>query len=198
MPHDLLFALILFAAVGSITPGPNNIMLLTSGANFGWRASLPHLLGICVGFPVLLLAVGLGLAETFVRVPASAVVLKWLGAAYLLYLAWRIANAAAPQGQANRPARPMSFWEAVAFQWINPKAWMMAASAFSAYVPPGGGWLAIGAVAAIFAVFGTPCVAAWMLFGTGMRRFLAMGSRARMFNLTMALLLVVSLVPLFA
>ena len=196
MSHDVLFALILFAAVGSITPGPNNIMLLTSGANFGWRASMPHLLGICAGFPVLLIAVGVGLAETFIRIPASIVLLKWLGAGYLLYLAWRIANSAGPQSAAKRPARPMTFWEAVAFQWINPKAWLMAASTFSAYVPAGGGLLTIAGVALVFAVLGTPCVATWLLFGSGMQSFLAVGRRARMFNFTMALLLVLSLVPL--
>lgn len=140
MLNDNLPALALFAFVTSVTPGPNNLMLLASGANFGFRASIPHLLGISSGVLILLVSVGLGLAELFSLWPWAEVAMKWIGAGYMLYLAWRIASASPPNGSAARAARPMRYIGAIAFQWVNPKLWLMALSVFSVYVPSSGGF----------------------------------------------------------
>ena len=193
MPYELLSALALFAFVTSITPGPNNLMLMTSGANFGLRRSVPHMLGIGIGFIVLILLVGLGLAQLFDRFPISYLILKSASVVYLLYLAWKIANAAAPQGSAH-VGKPMTFLQAAAFQWVNPKAWTMALTAISAYAPDQS-MASIGVVAAVFGAINLPAVSSWTLLGTGMSRFLTSPGRLRAFNWTMAGLLVLSLAP---
>lgn len=198
MTPDILLAFSLFAMVTSITPGPNNIMLLASGVNFGFRATLPHMLGISLGFLILILAIGFGLAEVFSRFPWLYSVLKWAGAAYLLYLAWRIAISGPPE-DANpdtRSAKPMSLVGAAAFQWVNPKAWVMAISTFSAYVPTSSGTAAIIIAAVLFALICLPSVGIWTLFGSGLRRFLQVRRNLIAFNYSMAGALVLSLYPL--
>ena len=127
-----MLALSAFAFVTSITPGPNNLMLLASGMNYGFARTVPHMLGISVGFGVMCLAVGFGLHELFTRHPVVYEVMKWAGVAYLLYLAWRIATAGVvSDAKGSARGKPLTLWEAAAFQWINPKAWAMAVSAFS-------------------------------------------------------------------
>jgi threonine/homoserine/homoserine lactone efflux protein len=195
MSPESLTALALFALVSSITPGPNNLMLLASGANFGFRSSLPHMVGISLGFMGMALLVGLGLAQVFERVPALAGWLKWLGVAYMLYLAWRVARAGAPgEGSAGR-GRPLGFWGAAAFQWVNPKAWMMALGTFGTYVPATQGWAVIAAAAALFAAINLPSVAVWALFGSALRGLLQSRRNALIFNHAMAALLLASLYP---
>jgi threonine/homoserine/homoserine lactone efflux protein len=135
MTADLLLAFIAFAFVTSVTPGPNNMMLLASGVNFGLRRSLPHMFGISLGFMLLVASVGLGLGQVFEQVPMLYNVLRYAGAAYLLYLAWKIANAGAPDSQGDASAKPFSFLQAAAFQWVNPKAWIMAIGAITTYTP---------------------------------------------------------------
>ncbi|MEH6493719.1 LysE family translocator [Halopseudomonas sp.] len=198
MNTELLLALVLFSTVASITPGPNNLMLLTSGVNVGFQRTLPHLAGVWIGFFVMLLAVGSGLGEVFQRWPALYEWLKWCGAAYLLYLAWRVATAAAPTPTeaALGAQRVMGFWGAVAFQWINPKAWVMAVSAFSLYLVPGGGLLAVFLIALVIALINLPCVSLWAFCGAQLRGFLQRPRNLRLFNGVMASLLVLSLVPL--
>lgn len=193
MSAETWWAFCLFAFVSSITPGPNNLMLLASGVNFGLRATLPHILGIAAGFALLLLAVGLGLAELFQRWPWAYQALKWAGAAYLLYLAWAIARAGSPL--ARESTKPMGFVAAAAFQWVNPKAWIMGVSAFATYVPAQGAW-AVAQVALLFALINGPCLSFWALMGSRLRDWMAMGQRQRAFNLLMAALLVLSLWPL--
>ena len=197
MPLDMLFPFSMFALVTSITPGPNNFMLLASGVNFGFRSSVPHMLGISSGFLVMVLAVGLGLAEVFSQFPWLYAVLKWAGAIYMLYLAWRIATSAPLETAPSHRhlARPMSFWGAAAFQWINPKAWIMAVGAFSTYVPASSGLLTIAGVAALFAVINLPSVGVWTLFGSSLRHILQVRRNLLAFNYSMAGLLVVSLYP---
>ena len=134
MNLEFLTALILFCFVSSVTPGPNNLMLMASGANFGFRRSVPHMLGISIGFTLMVALVGLGLMQVFDAIPASYTILKVFSAAYLLWLAWKIANAGRPQGS-QTGARPMTFLQAAAFQWVNPKAWTMALSAITLYAP---------------------------------------------------------------
>jgi threonine/homoserine/homoserine lactone efflux protein len=198
MPADTLFAFAIFALVTSITPGPNNLMLLASGVNFGFRSSVPHMLGISLGFLVMVMAVGLGLAEVFNRFPWIHGVLKWVGAIYMLYLAWCIAHSGPPDdpGSRGRSSRPLGFLGAAAFQWVNPKAWVMALSAFSTYVPASGGIKAIVLAALLFAAVNLPSVGLWALSGARLRHFLQGPRNLRLFNHGMAGLLVVSLYPL--
>lgn len=200
MTAAALFAFALFALVASITPGPNNLMLLASGVNFGFRPTIPHMLGITVGFFAMLVLVGLGLAEFFARVPQVYAVLRWVGAAYLIYLAYRIATSGPTRiesgSEGSAAAKPLGFLGATLFQWVNPKAWAMAVTAFSTYVPTtvDANWL-LG-ISLLFAVVNLPCIACWTLFGTWLRHWLQEPASARRFNGVMAALLVLSLVPM--
>lgn len=191
-------SLILFAIATCITPGPNNTMILASGVNYGVRASLPHLFGINIGFPLMVLAVGAGIGGLFITYPILNDVLKIVGSVYLLYLAWHIATAGAPSGD-GEGGRPFSFTQAALFQLVNPKAWMMAVSAVSVYSVASESYLAqIGMIAGVFLVFGTPCTGVWLGFGSGLRRWLANHTIRRGFNIAMAGLLVASLIPVLA
>lgn len=198
MLPEALIALSVFAFVSSITPGPNNLMLLASGMNYGFTATIPHMLGISCGFSIMAMAVGLGLSEMFARYPMVYGVMKWLGAAYLLYLAWRVANAGAVTEDATGAAKgkPLGFFGAALFQWVNPKAWAMAVSAFSIYVPVPEDWTLVLAVSALFAIINLPCVSIWALFGSGLKQWLRQPRYARTFNIVMAMLLLATLVPM--
>ena len=196
MTAQLFFALTLFAFVSSVTPGPNNLMLLASGVNHGFRATLPHMVGISVGVFVLLLSVGLGLGLLFEQVPQLYLLLKWLGAAYLLYLAWGVATAGAPKDAEAK--RPIGFWGAAGFQWVNPKAWVMAVGAFSSYLPAHSGSVLVLVTASLFAVVNLPTISLWTLFGSRLRHWLRIPHYRRMFNALMAVLLVSSLIPMLS
>ncbi|WP_160286443.1 LysE family translocator [Pseudomonas knackmussii] len=195
MPADLLVAFLGFAFVTSITPGPNNMMLLASGVNFGVRRTLPHMLGISIGFLVLVVAVGLGLDQLFRALPVTYQILRYLGGAYLLYLAWCIARAGAPKTEGQR-SKPFSFLQATAFQWVNPKAWIMAIGAITTYTPEQNFIGNVLLIAVLFAVVNLPSVGAWAVLGSLLRQWLEQPARRRLFNLGMALLLVASLYPL--
>ncbi|WP_339488336.1 LysE family translocator [Pseudomonas sp. EL_65y_Pfl2_R95] len=197
MNAELLVAFIAFAFVTSVTPGPNNMMLLASGVNFGMRRSLPHMLGISIGFMILVIAVGLGLGQLFAQVPVLYSVLRYAGAAYLLYLAWKIANAGAPEGQKSG-AKPFSFLQAAAFQWINPKAWVMAIGAITTYTPHENFTVNVLLIAALFAIVNCPSVGLWTVAGSLLRNWLSNPRVLRGFNISMALLLAASLYPIFA
>ena len=194
MTFDLLPALAGFALVSSITPGPNNVMVMASGANFGMRRTVPHILGC--GFVVMLLLVGLGLARLFEMFPVIRLVLTVVSALYLLWLAWKIANAA-PVGSNSGRGRPFTFLQAALFQWVNPKAWMMALSAITLYAP-GDSTGALMLVAAVFGIVNLPCVSAWAGLGTQAARWLSNPARLRAFNYTMAACLLATLVPVLA
>lgn len=194
---DLLVSLLAFTAVTTFTPGPNVLLVTASGANFGFRRTVPHMLGIIVGFPVMTVAIGFGLGQLFKTEPMLQVILKYVATAYLLYLAYRIATAHRSDDVAAR-ARPMTFLEAIAFQWVNPKAWMMAVGAIGAYTTVGGNATAETLlIALVFGAMSVPGVSVWALFGTAIGRFLRSHKAMRIFNLTMAGLLVASLVPVF-
>lgn len=201
MPLEQLTALFVFALIAAVTPGPNNTMLLASGVNHGFRRTLPHLFGINLGFPMMVLAIGLGLGQVFVAEPRLYEILKVVSMAYLLWLAWKIGSAApvppdtALAADARSTARPMTFLEAAAFQWVNPKAWIMGFGAFATYSIPDRALTSALIISAAFFVAGWPSTAIWAGFGVGMRRFLGTATRVRAFNIAMALLLVVSLVP---
>ena len=193
MTHEQLLALAAFAFVTSITPGPNNLMLMASGANFGVRRTVPHMLGVALGFVFMAMLVGAGLAQAFVAVPQLYTALKVASVAYLLFLSWKIATAA-PPAEAARAGRPMTFLAAAAFQWVNPKAWAMALTAVSVYAPSRT-VTGIAAVAVVFGVVNLPSVGTWAVLGQGMRRVLTNPTRMRAFNVLMAALLVASLYP---
>lgn len=194
MSHEQLLALAAFAFVTSITPGPNNLMLMASGANFGIRRTLPHMLGVGVGFVLMVLIVGAGLEQVFAIFPATGVMLKVISVIYLVFLAWKIATAPAP-GEAHAGAKPMTFLGAAAFQWVNPKAWAMALTAISVYAPSQS-LLGMAVVAILFGVVNIPSVGLWVALGHGMRRILTSRKRARVFNVTMAAMLIASLYPI--
>lgn len=193
MTYDLIPALITFAFVSSITPGPNNLMLMSSGANYGFRRSVPHMMGVCIGFTVMVALVGLGLMQLFERLPASYTILTAFSVVYLLWLAWKIAHAKGPD-KAQTNGRPMSFIQAALFQWVNPKAWTMALTAITIYAPSQSLTAVLG-VALIFGAVNLPSISSWTLLGQQMQRLLARPGRLRAFNITMALLLVGSIAP---
>ncbi len=196
LPHETLLALASFAFATSITPGPNNLMLTASGVNFGFWRTIPHMLGIGAGFIALLLAVGAGLGSAFAAFPALQAVLKIAGAAYMLWLAWKIARAGEIDSGAASAGRPITFLQAALFQWVNPKAWVMALSAMSLFVRPTHPVNDVIAVAVVFAVVNVPSVGVWAGFGHLLREWLRDPRRVRVFNVTMAVLLVLSIIPM--
>jgi threonine/homoserine/homoserine lactone efflux protein len=195
MSPALFAGFVVFAFVSSITPGPNNLMMMASGANFGVRRTLSHMAGVCLGFGAMTFAVGVGLAGVFHVLPWLYVVLRWGAAAYILYLAFRMATAKGV-GQGFTESRPMSFLGAVAFQWINPKAWVMALGAVTTYADPQHLLRDVALIAGVFVLINIPCSFSWTAFGLGIKRFLRHGWHLRVFNGIMAALLVTSLYPL--
>lgn len=195
MNFDTLIAASLFAVVSYITPGPNNAMILASSVNFGLRRSLPHLLGICLGFGFMLLLVGLGLRGLFADYPIVLKVMRYVGAAYLLWLAGKLATARGPQAEGQAGAKPLSFLGASAFQWVNPKAWVMAMTALSTYLPTSASLQDVLLLTGLLTLIGSPCVMVWAGFGVALRNWLQDPVRLRIFNIVMALGLVASLYP---
>jgi len=194
MTTELLTALIVFALVSTITPGPNNLMLMSSGANFGFKRTIPHMLGIGLGFSFMVALVGIGLIGVFDRYPVSHDILKVLSIAYLLYLAFKIATSVPIADPSNSKANPLTFIQAAAFQWVNPKAWSMALTAISVY-SPSRSLESIALVAIIFGMVNIPSTSVWTVLGQQLRRLLSSTVRLRAFNFTMAGLLVASLYP---
>lgn len=196
MRLDIFLALLLFGIVCGVTPGPNNMMLMASGVNYGVRRSLPHLAGVVLGFALMVALVGFGLDAIFRVAPWLLPVMRYAGAAYLVWLAWRIATSGAvKEGVAK--GRPLGALAAAAFQWINPKGWVMAVSALTTYAVSPNYATRVMVVAVTFLVIGFPCSGVWVLFGAAMRRFLADPRRARPFNWTMGALLIASIAPVF-
>ena len=193
MMLETLPALALFAFVTSVTPGPNNLMLMASGANFGFRRTVPHMLGVSLGFVLMAFVVGVGLAGLFQTYPLTRTALEVVSVVYMLWLAWKIAHAAAPKGR-QAGGTPMTFLQAAAFQWVNPKAWAMATNAVTLYTPDRSLW-AVALVAVIFGAINLPSVSLWTLIGQQLRRVLTDARRLTLFNWTMAGLLVLSLAP---
>jgi threonine/homoserine/homoserine lactone efflux protein len=194
MRTDVLAAMVAFCFVSGVTPGPNNLMLMTSGVNFGFRRTLPHLFGVVLGFCLMVALVGFGLAAIFARFPPLLPAMRYLGAAYMLWLAWKIAHAG-PVHEGKARGAPLGFFGAAAFQWINPKAWVMAVSALTAYAVVDDYRLNVVLVALAYLAVGLPGSGAWALLGSAMRRALSDPNVAKIFNLTMALLLLASIVP---
>ena len=195
MTPDTFPALLALAVATLFTPGPNNAMLAASGANFGFRRTLPHLLGVALGFPLMLLIVGLALGGIF---QASALLregLHWGGAALLLWIAWKIARSGGI-GSKSEGAHPLRFHQAMAFQWVNPKAWSMAIAATSQFILPEAPLVTAAAVAATFMTLGLSSSATWTYAGQAIARWLTTARRLRVFNLVMAGLIALSVVEL--
>lgn len=196
MSLEQLLAFAVFAFVSSVTPGPNNMMLLTSGVNFGVKRTVPHAFGIAAGFFLLLFCTGLGLIKLFDLYPVTYTILKVLCVIYMFWLAWKILQSGRPD-TSNEAAKPISFIEAALFQWVNPKAWAMAITAFSVYAPSLDFWIVV-LVSAVFTIVNLPSLSIWVILGVNFRRFLSTDQRLKIFNIIMAVLLISSLWPILA
>jgi len=209
MLTEQVIALILFASGASASPGPNNLMLMASGANYGFSKTVPHMLGVCLGFVFMVIMVGLGLIGLFETLPILQTSLKIISIIYLIYLAWKIATtrivAPAPKtsnisqvddGLGASNSKPFTFLQAALFQWVNPKAWAMALTSIGVFTPDNRGLCAIILVAVVFGSVNLPIVSGWVVLGTQLRRLLNDRQKMRMFNLTAALLLMISLYPI--
>lgn len=192
---ELIIAILVFSTSATITPGPNNIMLMTSGLNFGIYKSLPHYLGICIGFPVMVMLIGLGLGFIFESFPFIHTFIRVMGTAYLLFLSWKIANSS-PSTLSTKEAKPFSFLQAALFQWVNPKAWIMATSSVAAFTTGNADiFLQVLVIALIFFTVAFPCTGLWLFFGVWLKKILKAPSHQRAFNIIMASLLVLSITP---
>lgn len=196
MVFEIVIALVIFVATTSITPGPNNTMIFASGVNFGFRRSIPHILGISIGFLLLLFAVGIGLSAVITALPWLFTLIKILGALYLCWMAWKIASTRSLSRGESAGRRPMTFLAAAAFQWVNPKAWVMAISAIATYTSPTQFGQTLAVVALVFFIIGLPCTIAWAVGGTALRGWLSDPIKLKYFNITMGVLLVASLWPM--
>jgi len=183
-----------FAVAAYITPGPNNVMVSAASASHGIRATLPHMLGIAVGFSAMVIITGLGLAGPLALYPRAQTIMRWIGVAWLLFLAWKIATADPPG--AGKPRPPLGFLGGAMFQWVNPKAWLLMLGVATTWISPAGPILPqIAIIAVLFFIFGLPCLLFWAALGAGAGRLLSHPARLRAFNVAMALLLVASMVP---
>jgi threonine/homoserine/homoserine lactone efflux protein len=193
MPVDTLIALSAIMAAATWTPGPNNAMLAASGATFGFRRTLPHMQGVAWGFPLMLFAVALGLGEVFRLFPVLHEIVRWGGAALLLWVAWRVATAATAAGAAAR-ARPFTFWQAAGFQWINPKAWVMCAGIVAQFVSGTDTVRDAAICAAVAAAVGLTSASGWAAFGAVLATWLKAPRRLQLFNASMAATIVLGVV----
>lgn len=194
MTYELILALMAFAFVSSITPGPNNLMLMASGANFGFQKTIPHMLGVGLGFTFMVILVGFGLMQVFDQYPVTYDLLKVFSVIYLVYLAGKIASASSPKMEKDTQSKPFTFIQAALFQWVNPKAWAMALTAISVY-SPSRNIEAVFLVAGVFGLVNLPSVSFWAALGQKLSCILTSPLRYRVFNVSMGLLLVGSLYP---
>jgi threonine/homoserine/homoserine lactone efflux protein len=197
MSHSLLIAFVIFAVVMFFTPGPNNIMLLSSGLTYGFRRTLPHVAGITIGFAFMVGAVGLGLGTIFITYPVLQTILKYAGVAYLVYLAAVIAMSGPVTPDQDNRRGPMTFWGAAMFQWINVKGWVMVIGTITAYAGIASFPWNIVIQVMLSLLLGALSCSAWALFGSALRPILTSPSAVRAFNIVMAVLLLASLYPVF-
>ena len=194
MTLEMFLGLVAYAVASSITPGPNNLMLMASGANFGWLRTVPHALGVALGFVIMCIGIGIALVPVFEAYPVIYDVMKLASVAFLIWLAWKIARAA-PPADAPQDARPLTFLQAAAFQWVNPKAVGMAITTVTAYTYENSA-LAVILAACIFGCVNLPSVSLWVLIGTQLKRLLGTPARLRAFNWTCAALLIATIYPI--
>lgn len=192
---DIFIAVFFFAFSTTVTPGPNNIMIMSSGVNYGVKSSLPHFFGICLGFPAMVLVVGMGFGTVLEQLPLLHQMIKIAGTLYLLWLAWVIGSQT-PKAIEKGNRTPLTFWQAVLFQWVNGKAWVMATGAVAAFTTVAGTlWSEVMAITAAFLAVTFPCVGVWLVAGAGLRQLLTNHTAQRVFNIAMAVLLVLSVLP---
>jgi threonine/homoserine/homoserine lactone efflux protein len=193
---ELLISIIVFALVATVTPGPNNIMVMTSGLNHGIARTLPHFFGICLGFPTMVIAVGLGLGALFEQFPLFHSVVKVLGISYLLLLAYKIATTRSTVN-GTQPGQPLTFFQAALFQWVNPKAWVMVVGALAAFTSVGTELFGQAMLIALaFFMVSFPCVGLWLVGGASLRKVFHKPRQLQVFNIVMAALLVLSVLPM--
>jgi threonine/homoserine/homoserine lactone efflux protein len=197
MSQQLLFAFVVFAAVMFFTPGPNNVMLLSSGVSFGFRRTLPHMAGIIVGFAFMVATIGFGLGTVFIAYPVLQTILKYLGAAYLIYLAVAIAMSGPVKPGEGGSRTPMTFWGAAIFEWVNAKGWVMVIGTITAYAAIASFPFNILIQTLISLAMGFASTVTWTLFGSALRPVLTSERGVRAFNIVMAILLLASLYPVF-
>jgi threonine/homoserine/homoserine lactone efflux protein len=197
MSHSLLIAFVIFAVVMFFTPGPNNIMLLSSGLTYGFRRTVPHIAGITIGFAFMVGAVGVGLGTVFIAYPVLQAILKYAGAVYLIYLAAVIAMSEPVEPDKEKGRGPMTFWGAAMFQWVNAKGWVMVIGTITAYAAIASFPWNIAIQVALSLILGALSCTAWALFGTALRPILTSRATVRGFNIVMAVLLLASLYPVF-
>jgi threonine/homoserine/homoserine lactone efflux protein len=196
MTYDQFIALFIFGGIAAFTPGPNNTLLMASGINFGFRRTLPLILGVCIGFPLMIGCIGFGLGKIFEIYPIIYTIMKYAGAIYMLWLAWKIATAKPSVEGSSDVGAPMTFFQGAAFQWINPKAWVMAVTALSAYTIASDYSRGVLAVVATFVFMGISSASTWAMFGVGLKHVLNDERYFKMINVGLALALVASLVPM--
>lgn len=193
MPFDSILALFGILLAATWTPGPNNLMLASSGATFGFRRTIPHIAGVAIGFGFMLFTVALGLGEVFERIPVLQIILRWAGAALLLWIAWRIANTKAP-GEAGARTKPFSFLQASAFQWVNPKAWAMCIGVVGQFMHGDNPVLVATIMAFVSIAAGSTSATSWTSFGAYLQKWLKSPARLKAFNFTMAGIIVVGVI----
>jgi threonine/homoserine/homoserine lactone efflux protein len=198
-PFDpvLFGGFVFFTLTSCWTPGPNNIMVMNSGATFGFRRTIPHMLGITFGYPAMVLLVGLGLGTIFQRFPFLHEIIRWVGVAYMLWMAWGVAHAGKiSDKKTGKAPKPFGFFQAALFQWANPKAWTIVIGTLAAYTTGGDRYfpqlLWIAVISGLFTILS---VTMWTAFGKGVARFLSSPKRLKIFNWSMALLLVAAIIP---
>ncbi|MDE2445821.1 MAG: LysE family translocator [Alphaproteobacteria bacterium] len=196
MTYDLFIALVVFAAIAAFTPGPNNTMLMASGINFGFRSTLPLIFGVMIGFPFMIACIGLGLGKVFEFYPIIYTVMKYVGAAYMLWLAWKIATARPSGENGAAVGEPITFFQACALQWVNPKGWVMAVTSLSAYTVAASYYSCVAIVVAVAAVMGIGSATTWAMFGVGLKHILHDPRYFRLINLVLGLSLAASLIPM--
>lgn len=190
MPFEQLVALAVLAFVGSFTPGPNNMIATVTGANHGFRAALPHICGVPFGFASMLIAGAVGVAALLLTHPLIAGLIKWAGIAYLLFIAWQLARPKSTGKDSDSTTmKPLSFWQSAAFQYANPKAWMLAAATAGSFVTNDARFVSIATIVIVFSIAATGSLITWAWVGSSLRHWLNVGSRMRIFNLAMGVLL---------
>jgi threonine/homoserine/homoserine lactone efflux protein len=196
MTFEQFIGLSVFAGIAAFTPGPNNTLLMASGMRFGFKRSLPLVLGVTFGFPVMIGLIGLGLGQVFEKIPGLYSAMKYAGAAYMLWLAFKIATAKLAADPDSIDDKPMSFLNMVMFQWINPKGWVMAVTALSAYTLASSYYWGVAVVVAVFFVMGIGSATVWAMFGASLRNIMRNPKYFQLINIVLALSLVASLVPM--
>jgi len=192
----MFLSILSFAFATAMSPGPNNFMLLSSGLTFGYKKTMPHIMGVMVGFPIMVMAVGLGMGTVFELYPLLYDVLKVVGIAYLLWMAWKIATSSSTMSSDDEVKKPFTFLQAVLFQWVNPKAWVMVITAMGSFITSTQqAFLQVVIIALVYLCIGLLATNVWALGGVYLQRFISNEKRVRVFNVLMALLIVFSVLP---